>query len=208
MSVEYDARASSGISVWVMYVCHVGWTRVDDYVESLGSFWCGVFAGSKSVVPRMSIHVRNWRSEACGPMFGSLASIASVFRMCNRVSDGEVLVIVIIVLRFCVPVAHKGAKCLRKVFEYWRGLQFCRSSLSYSHVPCWHWIVRMHSVRMGSVACEAAQRLVEISFSIYSRGRLSRARPWMVLASLKALSVGSLSGFDSSASVGQWPSWV
>jgi hypothetical protein len=83
VSVEYDALASSEMSAWVMYVCHVGWTRVDDCVESLGSLRCRAFAGSKSVVLRMSIHVRNWRSEACGLMFGSLASIASVFRMCN-----------------------------------------------------------------------------------------------------------------------------
>jgi hypothetical protein len=46
-----------------------------------------------------------------------VASIGSVFRMCSRVLEGESLVIVRIVLHLCVPVAHKGAKCLRSVFE-------------------------------------------------------------------------------------------
>ncbi len=118
VGVEYDVRTNSGMSVWVMYMCHVGWTRVEDGVKPLGSLRCGVFAGSRSVVLRVSIHVRNWRSESCCPMFGSLANIASVFRMCNRVSDGEELVSVSIVLHLCVPVTHKGAKCLRNVFEY------------------------------------------------------------------------------------------
>ena len=78
MSVMYDARVSTGMFVWFMYVCQVGWNRVDDWVGSLGSLRCEVFAGRKSVVLRMSMLVRSWRSEA----FGSLASIAYVFRMC------------------------------------------------------------------------------------------------------------------------------
>jgi len=100
-----------------MYVCHVGWTRGDDSVGSLGSLRCGVLAGSGSVVLRVSMLVRSWRSEACGPLFGSVARIASVFRICNRILVGESLVIVSIVLHLCVPVAHKGAKCLRSLFE-------------------------------------------------------------------------------------------
>ena len=119
-----------------------------------------------------------------------------------------VLVVVRIVFHLCVSTAHKEAKCLRSMFEYWSGLQFCRTSLSYSFVPCWHWIVCMLSIRMESVACEADLKLDAISFSRYSRGRLSRARPRMVLASLRVRSVGSLSGFDSRASVGQCPNWV
>ena len=115
--VEYNDRASSGMSVWLMYVCHVWWTRVDDCVGSLGSLRCGVLAGSRSVVLRVSKLVRSWRSEACGPLFGSLASIASAFRMCNWILDGEILAIVSIVLCLRVPVAHKGAKCFRSVFE-------------------------------------------------------------------------------------------
>ena len=83
MSVRYDDRESTGISVWCMYVCHVGWTRVDDCVESLGSLRCGVFAGRRSVDLKVSILVRSWRSDAHCPLFGSLASIASVFCMCS-----------------------------------------------------------------------------------------------------------------------------
>ena len=77
VSVWYDVYVSTGMLVWFIYVCQVGWTRVDDCVGSLGSFWCGVFAGRRSVVL-----VRSRRSEAYCPLFGSLASIASVFLMC------------------------------------------------------------------------------------------------------------------------------
>ena len=87
-----------------------------DSVESLGVGY-GVFAGSRSVVLRVSKRVRSCRSEAYCPLFESLASIASVFRMCSRVLNGESLVIVRIVLHLCVPVTHKGAKCLMSVFE-------------------------------------------------------------------------------------------
>jgi len=59
VSVEYDARASYGMFVWVMYACHVGWTRVEDSVELFASLRCGVFAGSSSVVLRVSMHVRS-----------------------------------------------------------------------------------------------------------------------------------------------------
>jgi hypothetical protein len=84
----------------------------------LGSLRYGVFAGRRSVVLRVSMLVRSWRSDAYFPLFGSLASnIASVFRMCSRVLEGESLVILRIVLHLCVPVAHKGAKYLRSVFE-------------------------------------------------------------------------------------------
>ena len=117
MSVWYDVRVSTGMSVWCMYVCQVGWTRVEDCVGSLGSLRCGVFAGRRSVVLRVSMLVRSWRSDAYCPLFGSLDSIASVFRICSRVLDGENLVIVRIVLHKCVPVAHRGAKCLKSVFE-------------------------------------------------------------------------------------------
>lgn len=68
-------------------------------------------------------------------------------------------------------------------------------------------IVCLVSFRIVSVASEAARSPAAISFSMWSGGRLSRARPGTVLASLSILSVGSLSGFDSMASVGQWPNW-
>jgi hypothetical protein len=49
VSVEYDARVRSGMSVWVMCACHVVLTRVEDNVEPFGSLRYGVFAGSSSV---------------------------------------------------------------------------------------------------------------------------------------------------------------
>ena len=81
VSVEYDTSVYFGMFVWVMCVCQVGWTRMEDSVGSLGSLRCGVFAGSSSVVLRVSMHVRNCRSESCSPVCGSLASISSVFLM-------------------------------------------------------------------------------------------------------------------------------
>ncbi len=81
VSVRCDVRVSTGMLVWFMYVCQVGWTRVDDCVGSLGSFRCGVFAGRRRVVLRVSMLVRSWRFDAYCPLFGSLASIASVLRM-------------------------------------------------------------------------------------------------------------------------------
>ena len=83
MSVRYDVRVSSGMSIWLMYVCQVGWTMVDDCVGSLGSLRCGVFAGRRGVVLRDSMLVRSWRFDAYCPLFGRLAIIASVFRMCS-----------------------------------------------------------------------------------------------------------------------------
>ena len=56
---------------------------MDDCVGSVGSLRCGVFAGRRSVVLRVSMVVRSWKSDAYCPLFGSLASIASVFRMCS-----------------------------------------------------------------------------------------------------------------------------
>ena len=47
----------------------------------LGSLRCGVFVGSSGVVLRVYMYVRSCRSESCSPMCGSIASIASVFRI-------------------------------------------------------------------------------------------------------------------------------
>ena len=91
--------------------------------------------------------------------------------------DGGSFVVVRIVLHLWMPVAHRGAKCLSSVLEKWSYLQFCRTSLSYSFVPCGVVIVCLLSLRMVSVACEAARRPVAISFSMCSGGRLSIARP-------------------------------
>ena len=82
VSVWYDACVSTGMFDWFIYVCQVGWTRVDDYVGSLGRLRCGMFAGRRSVILRVSMLVRSWRSEAYYPLFVSIAIIASVFRMC------------------------------------------------------------------------------------------------------------------------------
>jgi len=82
VSVEYDAGACYGISVCVMSACHVGWTRVEDSVVGpFGSLRRGVFAGRSNVIRRVSRHVRSCNSESCSLLFGSLANIASVFRM-------------------------------------------------------------------------------------------------------------------------------
>ena len=59
VSARYDGISSSGMSVWCMYVCHMGWTRVDDCVASLVSLRCGVFAGRRSVVLRISMLLRS-----------------------------------------------------------------------------------------------------------------------------------------------------
>ena len=82
VGVRYDVCVSTGMFVWFIYVRHVGWTRVDICVGSLGRLWFRVFAGRRSVGLRVSMLVRSWRSEAYCPLFGSLALIASVFRMC------------------------------------------------------------------------------------------------------------------------------
>ena len=112
VSVRYDERVSTRMSVWFMCVCQVGWTWVGDCAGSLGSLWCGVFAGRRRVVLKVSMLVRSWRSDAYCPLFRSMASIASVFRMCSIVLDGASLVVVRIVLHLCVPVAHKGLSVL------------------------------------------------------------------------------------------------
>jgi hypothetical protein len=54
------------------------------------------------------------------------------------------------------------------------------------------------------MACEASRMDVAISCSFIRGGRLSRCRFFMVLARRSTRSVGSLSGLDSKASVGQW----
>ena len=64
VSVWYDACVSTGMADWFIYVCQVGWIRVDDCVGSLGSLRCGVFAGRRSVVLKVSMLVRSWRFEA------------------------------------------------------------------------------------------------------------------------------------------------
>jgi hypothetical protein len=79
VSVEYDARAYFGMFICVICACHVGWTKVEDSVGSLGSLRCGVFGGRSNVVRRVSMQVRSFDSEQSSFLFGSLAiNIASV----------------------------------------------------------------------------------------------------------------------------------
>jgi hypothetical protein len=54
------------------------------------------------------------------------------------------------------------------------------------------------------MACEASLMVVEMALSLVRGGRLSKCRFVMALARRSTLSVGNLSGLDSSASVGQW----
>ncbi len=49
---------------------------------------------------------------------------------------------------------------------------------------------------------------VEMALSLVRGGRLSKCRFVMVLARRSTLSVGSLSGLASNASLGQWLNWV
>jgi hypothetical protein len=54
------------------------------------------------------------------------------------------------------------------------------------------------------MACEASCMDVAMALSLIRGGRLSRCRFVMVLARRSTRSVGSFSGLNSSASVGQW----
>jgi hypothetical protein len=50
VSVEHDAGVYYGIPFCDMCVCHVGWTKVEDSVGSLGRLEYGVFAARSSGV--------------------------------------------------------------------------------------------------------------------------------------------------------------
>ena len=54
------------------------------------------------------------------------------------------------------------------------------------------------------MAFDASLMVVEMALSLVRGGRLSKCRFVMVLAMRSTRSVGSFSGLDSSASVGQW----
>ncbi len=77
----------------------------------------------------------------------------------------------------------------------------CLISVSYCLVQlmlCRFWW------RVSSMACEASLMVVEMALSLEGGGRLSKCRFVMALARRSTRSVGSFSGLDSSASVGQW----
>ncbi len=82
------------------------------------------------------------------------------------------------------------------------GWHCCRTNVSYSLVPMVHWMVCRFWWRMSSVVCEASRMDVAMALSLVRGGGLSRCRFVMVLARRSTRSVGSLSGLDSSASVG------
>ena len=68
-------------------------------------------------------------------------------------------------------------------------------------MPC---SVCLFSIRVSSTARDAALKLSAMSLLWSSGGRLSSTSPRMLLARRSMRSVGSLSGLDSKASVGQW----
>ncbi len=61
--LEYDAWMYYGMPCFWMCACHVWWTRVDEVlVGFLRSLTCGVSAWRRSVVLRVSRHVRSCAS--------------------------------------------------------------------------------------------------------------------------------------------------
>ena len=84
------------------------------------------------------------------------------------------------------------------------GWHCCLLWVSYSLVPIEQVMLSLFWWRASSVACEASLIVVEMAFSLVSGGRLSNCRFVMLLARRSTRSVGSFSGLDSSASVGQW----
>ncbi len=84
--------------------------------------------------------------------------------MRSRVFNVLQLLMVRMLLHLCMHVSHSGARCFRSVLEQFSGLQCCRTSLSYSFVPCWHWILRLLSSRVLYVAVDVALRMLAVSF--------------------------------------------
>ena len=84
------------------------------------------------------------------------------------------------------------------------GLHCCRIILSCSLVPMLPCIEARCACRMLSAFVNASRVLVVMALSWQRGGRPSNSSPGMRLASLSMRSVGSFSGLDSSASLGQW----
>jgi len=102
------------------------------------------------------------------------------------------------------PISHKVAKCLSILLEYCMGLHSCRTILSCSFVPICPCIETRLAWRVMSTSIDAFLILVVMALSWWRGGSPSYSSPCMWLASLRMLSVWSLSGLDSSASRGQW----
>ena len=84
------------------------------------------------------------------------------------------------------------------------GWHCCLISVSYSLVPMEQLMLCRFLWWMSSMACDASLMVVEMALSLVRGGRLSKCRFVMVLVRRSTRSVGSFSGLDSSASVGQW----
>ena len=97
-------------------------------------------------------------------------------------------------------VSHSGARCLRCFLEYSRGLQLCRTSLSYSLVPGCPWSVFRFSCLVWSIVWDADRMLVAMSLSWYRLGRFSNSNLDSVDARRRTRSVGSLRWLVSRAS--------
>ncbi len=84
------------------------------------------------------------------------------------------------------------------------GWHCCLISVSYYLVPIEQLMLCRFWWRVSSMACEASLMVVEMALSLVRDGRLSKCRFVMALARRSTRSVGSFSGLDYSASVGQW----
>ncbi len=128
MRLAYDVWMCSGMPCFGMCACHVWWTRVEVLVGFVGSLRYRVSAGRNSIVLRVSRHVQSCASRPFRFLFGSLASIACVCCMQNRVFGLVLLQMVRMLLHLCIHVSHNGAKCFRRALEYCSSLQCCRTS--------------------------------------------------------------------------------
>ena len=117
---------------------------------------------------------------------------------------GSFVLVIMELFHSVTPVSHSGARCLSSLLEKWMGWHCCRTIVSYSLVPMVHLMLCLFWWRVSSMACEARLIVVEMALSLVRGGRLSKCRFVMVLAMRSTRSVGSFSGLDSSASVGQW----
>ncbi len=112
--------------------------------------------------------------------------------------------IVIRLFQLFRPSSHRGARCLSILLEYCNGLHCFRTILSCSFVPTCPLIETRLAWRVLSTSVDASLMLVVMALSWRRGGRPSNYSHGMRLASLRMRSVGSFSGLDSSASLGQW----
>jgi hypothetical protein len=65
-----------------------------------------------------------------------------------------------------VFVFYSGARCLRSLLEYTRGLELCLASLSYSLVHGCPWSVLLFSCLVWSILLDADRMIVAMSLSL------------------------------------------